>query len=222
MSNSVLIIGEPGSGKSTAIRNLDPSETFIINIIGKPLPFRGYKKKYIPINADATEGNYYQSDNFAKIIRLIKVINQKRQDIKNLIIDDFQYTMCNEFMQRATEGGYTKFTEIGKHAWEIVNELEFIDERFHIYILSHSEVTNEGIYKAKTIGKMLDNIVSFEGLFAIVFHSLVIDGQYKFQTQYDGKYICKAPMGMFPKYIDNDLAEINKIIDNYNNEDVEM
>jgi len=32
MSTSILIIGESGTGKSTAIRTLDPRETFIINI----------------------------------------------------------------------------------------------------------------------------------------------------------------------------------------------
>ena len=67
-------------------------------------------------------------------MRVIKLVNEKRPDIKNLIIDDWQYTMCNEFMRRATETGFTKFTEIGQHAWLIIRSL--VDCR-RIYIASY-------------------------------------------------------------------------------------
>ena len=50
MAQSTLIIAESGSGKSTSIRNLEPKETFIINIANKPLPFRGWKKNYTQIS----------------------------------------------------------------------------------------------------------------------------------------------------------------------------
>ena len=45
-SNAVLVLGKTGSGKSTSIENLDPSETFIINVVGKELPFKGGRAKY--------------------------------------------------------------------------------------------------------------------------------------------------------------------------------
>ena len=46
MAQSVLVIAESGAGKSTAIRNLRPEETFIINVANKPLPFKGWKNLY--------------------------------------------------------------------------------------------------------------------------------------------------------------------------------
>ena len=46
MAQGILVIAESGSGKSTSIENLDPKETFIINISGKALPFKGWKSKY--------------------------------------------------------------------------------------------------------------------------------------------------------------------------------
>lgn len=40
MAESVLVIADSGSGKSTSGRNLDPKETFWINIANKPLPLK--------------------------------------------------------------------------------------------------------------------------------------------------------------------------------------
>jgi len=120
MSNTSLIIGESGTGKSTSIRNLNPEETFIINVLNKPLPFRGYKNQYKMVSADGATGNYYASNKYENIVLVINKINAKRLDIKTLIIDDFQYLMANEFMSRALERGYDKFSEIGKHAYDLL------------------------------------------------------------------------------------------------------
>lgn len=223
MSNTLLVIGESGSGKSASLQLLDPSETFIINVLDKPLPFRGYKKKYVRINADATEGNYYASDDHNKIMRIIKIIQEKRPDIKNLVIDDWQYTMCNEFMRRGTETGFTKFTEIGQHAWSIIKALTDCREDLYCFVLSHSGMDNNGKYKCKSIGKMLDEKITIEGMFTIVLHTQIMDGAYRFLTQHDGNHIAKSPQGMFTdKYINNDLALVKQKIHDYYYEDIQM
>lgn len=88
---TIAIVGESGSGKSTSLRNLDPTETFIISTTGKPLPFRGWRKKYIKLAKDANgnyTGNYYTSSAWDKIIKILKVINSKMPHIKQVIIDD--------------------------------------------------------------------------------------------------------------------------------------
>lgn len=41
MANLIAIVGASGTGKSSSIRTLNPSETFIINVASKPLPFKG-------------------------------------------------------------------------------------------------------------------------------------------------------------------------------------
>ena len=222
MSNTSLIIGESGTGKSTSISNLNPSETFIINVLDKPLPFRGYKKNYIAIKDwNDIVGNYYASDEFAKIINCIKMVNQKRPEIKNLVIDDWQYTMCNEFMRRATENGFTKFTEIGQHAWSIIKALTDCREDLYCFVLSHSDTDTNGKYKCKSIGKMLDEKITIEGMFTTVLHTQIMDGAYRFLTQNDGSHIAKSPQGMFEdKYIGNDLAFVKSKMNDYYNEDV--
>lgn len=221
MSNTSLIIGESGTGKSTSIRNLLPEETFVINILDKPLPFKGFKKNYTRLSSDGTTGNYYPTDDHATILRVIKTVNSKRLEIKNLLIDDFQYTMANEFMRNASVKGYEKFTEIGKHAWEIVNELVKCRPDLNCFVLSHSENDGTGKMKCKTIGKMLDDKITLEGMFTVVLHTIVRDGQYKFLTNADGSHIAKSPMGMFDeREIDNDLAYVNKQMAAYFDEDV--
>lgn len=221
MSNTLLIMGESGSGKSTSIRNLNPKETFIINVIDKPLPFKGFKKNYTCLSADGKTGNYYATDDYNSIIRVINGINKNRLDIKNLIIDDWQYTMCNEFMRRATERGYDKFTEIGQHAWNIIRNLTLCREDLECYVLSHTDVDSNGKIKCKTIGKMLDDKITVEGMFTIVLHALIMDGNYKFLTQNDGTHIAKSPMSMFQdKYIDNDLSFVKLKMKNYFEEDI--
>src|ERR1043165_2579312 len=118
MSNTVLVIGESGSGKSSSIENFKPEETFIINVLGKPLPFKGAHAKYKPVSDDRSTGNVFCTDDYEKISKAVKFIDLKRPDIKNLIIDDFSYLMTNEFMTRCTERGFDKYSEMAKHTWE--------------------------------------------------------------------------------------------------------
>lgn len=221
MSNTSLIIGESGTGKSTSLRDLEPKETFIINVLNKPLPFKGFKKHYIKLSPDGSTGNYYASDDYSTIIKVIKLVSEKRPDIKNLIIDDWQYTMGNEFMRRATETGFTKFTEIGQHAWSIIRTLINCRDDLFCFVLSHSDSDAHGRMKCKSIGKMLDEKITIEGMFTVVLHTQIMDGNYRFLTQNDGSYIAKSPMGMFEdKYIDNSLAYVRGKMTHYFNEDI--
>jgi hypothetical protein len=221
MAICTLVIGEPGTGKSTSIRNLKAEETFIINVVDKPLPFKGFFKGYKAITKENPEGNYYATDNYETIKRIIESVNSKKPHIKNLIIDDFQYIMCNEFMRRAKEKGFEKFTEIGMQAWEVINTLNKTRPDLNCYILTHSDIDSAGKTKMKTIGKMLEEKASLEGRFIIVLHTIVSEGGYRFLTQHDGAHLARSPLGMFKdRYIPNDLAYVNEKIYQYHNEDI--
>ena len=60
------------------------------------------------------------------------------------------------------------------------------------------------------------------GLFTYVFYAMAVPGdgerlEYKFLTNSDGEHVAKTSMGMFEDLlIDNDMAEIIKVIDAYN------
>lgn len=227
MSNTVLVIGQSGSGKSTSLRSLDPKTTFIINVLDKPLPFRGFKKNYIPIrsvmddNGNKTggyEGNYFASDNWDNIVKTISIVNHKRPDITTIVIDDWQYILAYEFMRRVGEKGFDKFSELASHGWQTINACLATRPTLTCFILAHSDVDNMGRSKCKTIGKMLDEKITIEGLFTTVLHSRVVDGNYLFQTQFDNEYLAKSPIGMFEELlIPNDLQMVKEAIENYYN-----
>jgi len=215
MGNATLILGESGSGKSTSLRDLDNKTTVIINVLDKPLPFKGYKSKY-----NMESKNYLATDNAEMILRAIKKLNDERLDVKTLVIDDFQYILANEYMRRASEVGYRKFTDIGSNAWKIVKALTEARDDLDCFILTHNYVDVDGKSKIRTIGKMLDDKVNLEGMFTVILHTMLVDNEYKFLTNSDGIHMAKSPMGMFTdKIIDNNLLNVKKTINNYNQED---
>jgi hypothetical protein len=199
MGIGILILGESGSGKSTSIRNL--KNAGIINVYGKPLPF---KEK----NAGLKVANEHNWD------AIMRMLETAKTDI--IVIDDFQGILVNQFMARAKETGFQKFTEMGVSYYNIIRKVESMPEHKRVYFLSHLERDSQGHEKIKTLGKMLDNNVTVEGLFTIVLKSCLVDGKHFFQTHNSGYDTVKSPMGMFADdFIPNDIAEIDKIICEY-------
>lgn len=223
MSEIIAVVGQTGTGKSTSIENLDPKETIVINIIGKSLPFRGWLKKYTPLTKEG--GNFYVSADSDKISKVLRLISETRKEIKVIVIDDFQYLMSSEFMNRSAEQGWQKFTDIGRHAWDVISTAKELRQDIRVFILSHDEVIAETYpprRKIKTIGKMLDEKVTLEGLFTVVLFTDVTKDkdkgglQYRFITQNDGTTTAKSPKGMFPELmIPNDLALVIGMIEKY-------
>lgn len=198
MGLPVLILGASGSGKSTSLRNFSKGEVCVLNVAGKPLPFRG--------NLDTVNNATYES------------IGQtlKKNEFKTYVVDDSQYLLAFEMFDRAKETGYGKFTDI---ALRFRNMLSYVirntPDDCIVYFLHHIEETDTGKIKAKTVGKMLDNQLTVEGLFSIVLLASTDGTHYKFTTQSDGATTAKSPMGMFEKEIDNDLKFVDETIRDY-------
>ena len=226
MAQSTLIIANSGSGKSTSIRNLNPEETFIINPANKTLPFRGWKKNYKLITKENKNGNMSNVCSAAGIIKCMKHVNANMPHIKNLIIDDWQYMSAFEYFDRAHEKGYDKFTQIATNLAAVARMPRELREDLYVFFMTHSEeidVNGVKFVKAKTVGKMIDNSLTLEGLFSTVLFGVVKkldDGtiKYGFETQTNGENSCKSPMDMFDEtFIPNDLQYVIGCMKAYEN-----
>lgn len=184
------------------MRNFDKDELGVVNVQGKILPFKG-----------SGSFDIVNTDDSSDIVKAIKDMAKKH---KSIVVDDFQYVMANEFMRRATERGYDKFTEIARHAWDIADCVRTLPADIIVYVLCHTDTDQDGFEKLKTIGKLLDEKIVLEGMSTIVLKTAVSDGQYMFLTQNNGKDTVKSPAGMFPAYaIDNDLKYVDQKIRSY-------
>jgi len=226
MADSVLVIADSGTGKSTSIRTLDPKETFIINIANKPLPFQGWKSKYTQISKANKDGNITSASSSAGIVKAIQHVDKNMPHIKTLVVDDWQYMSSFEYFDRANEKGYDKFTQIAANLAMVAKLPKDLRDDLTVFFLTHSEdstdINGNRKVKAKTIGKMIDNTLTLEGLFSIVLFGKVNkndDGEleYGFETQNNGENTCKSPMGMFEdKFIPNDLQLVKDCIEEHN------
>jgi len=222
MATGILIIAESGSGKSTSIEGLNPKETFIINVANKPLPFKGWKSKYVTWTKENPTGNLFEKANPESIEAALKYVNDKRPEINTIVVDDFQYMSSFEFFDKVDEKGYEKFTKIGAHLAKIVRMPKDMREDLQIFFLTHAEeatdIEGKKKFKAKTIGKMVDEKLTLEGLFSIVLFGKVKKNKegeirYVFETQTNGENTCKSPRGMFDTVeIANDLALVKKAV----------
>lgn len=209
MSIATLILGSSGSGKSTSLRNLDPSKTLLIQCIKKPLPFKavGWKVRL----SLKSEGNVIQTSDPALIEKLMR-----SSPHEVVVVDDYQAVMVNELMNRSSEKGYDKFTDIGKNAWNIFNAAGSLSESRRVYIMAHTNTDEFGNVRMKTVGKLVDQHIVPEGFFTIVLRTEVVNGQYTFRTQTNGQDCCKSPIGMFDDLsIPNDLAEVDKAVTDF-------
>ena len=201
MGIAVLVLGESGSGKSASMRNFKQSDVSILNVASKPLPFKnvnGLKK--------ANKATY----------GMIKGAVSSNRTL-SYVIDDAQYLMAFESFEKANEIGYTKFTLMAKNYQEMLRYIqEETPDDTIVYVLQHIETTEDGKVKAKTLGKMLDQQLTVEGLFTIVLLCVADEKGHYFITQSDGTNPCKSPMGMFDDVkIDNDLKMVDEIIREY-------
>ena len=198
MGIGVLIEGYSGSGKSTSMRNCTADRFGIINVQGKPLPFRTTLKTY-------------NTDNYFDIIPALK-----QAKTPSIVIDDSQYLMSHEYMNRATEKGYDKYSQIGANFFQLLETIRKLPDDRIVYMMHHIELDEGGREKAKTVGKMVDNYIVVEGCFTIVLKAIATTDGYFFRTKTNGADAVKTPMGMFnDEQIDNDLLMVDDIIREY-------
>lgn len=221
-SKLIGIVGATGTGKSTAIKHLNPKETYIINTAKKELPFKGSDKLY-----NAESKNYKEVDEITEITRLLINISEKALHIKTIIIEDANYMMSFRMADKANESGFQKFTIMAKDMVDLFRATRKLRDDLKIFYFSHPDAIEDGGeivgYKMKTSGKMLDNQINLEGLITTCLYTHVEENKdgsmnYYFLTNRFRKIPAKTPDGMFADIkIPNNLQIVSDAIDAYYN-----
>lgn len=194
----VLLIGQSGSGKSTSLRNFKGDEVAVVNVLGKPLPFK----------SDIKAG---KCDDYATILKAIANTPKK-----TIVIDDANYLITNEFMNKSSVKGFDKYNEMGNNFFNLINGIKNIQGGKTVYLIMHEDTDESGNVKPKTIGKLLDDKVNIQGMFTICIRSMYDNGNYIFRLKTNGQDCVKTPFGMFESdLMENDLKEFDKVVREY-------
>lgn len=223
MATPILIMGPPGTGKTTSIQNLNPTETFIIHADGKPIPLPGSKTNYKTIykengKLDLQKSNYFETTDPVIVLELMKAISAKRPDIKTIIIDTITSILVHQFMTRLKEKGFEKFGDFAKDAYDIMRISRQLRDDLVIVIMSHVEYNYDSEGDLRTSfkvvgGKLVKEKIEPEYMFHLILYTEVtmVDGkpEYSFLTQNNGKNTCRSPLNLFKEYrIPNDLQNV--------------
>lgn len=230
MGQRIAIVGAPTKGKSTSalpnkelnIEGLKPEETIIITFSGKQLPVRGANKLYPRDLAISKGGRFWYCEDVKHLPKVIKFISESRPEIKNILFEDMQFSMSNEYMARAKENGYNKFVDIGVNFAAWMRAVQDSREDLYCWIIWHPENAEKGLYNMKTLGGMVDSYLSPEGLMDLILHADCEKSgnkmDYFLVTNNDGRYPARTPSGMFTDlHIPNDLGKVRKAIEEYYN-----
>ena len=218
MSKVIGCMGESGSGKTTAMRNLPPEETFYIDCDKKGLNWKGWKKAY-----NSKAANYWASDSFSIVSNLLDKIDKedKFKKVKYVVIDTINGMMVAEEMRiLAMQSGDKRsaWSDLAQNGWALVNKALTLRDDLTVIILCHSETISDdnGIIKTriKTNGRKLEKLV-LESKMTTVVWSVRQDGKYKFILSADGS-TCKVPMGAFNvDECENDIMVVIKALEDF-------
>lgn len=214
MARVIGIIGESGSGKTTACRNLDPKTTFYIDCDKKGLSWKGWRKQYSEENK-----NYYSTNFPSSVLQILNKVNDDpSRRIKTVVIDTINGVMVAEEMRNAKVQGYGKWTDLAQYVWEIFEYALTMRDDVTVIILCHSitDTDDNGIVftHIRTNGRKLEKIV-LESKLTTVLLAECKDGNYIFHTRADRSTV-KTPIGAFDQdEIPNDVVEVIKALEEY-------
>ena len=201
-------MGESGSGKTTAMRTLNPKETYYIDCDGKGLSWKGWRQQYNEANI-----NYFRCDKQDTILAVMKKISKEKPEIKNVVIDTANSIMVADEFRRMKEKGYDKWVDLGMAVYEIVTTASRLRDDLDIIVLFHTqtekdESTGKQFVRFLTNGKML-NKVGLEKYFTTVLLSRCNDeGEFVFETKGTNSTV-KTPLGAFASdSIPNDMQAV--------------
>lgn len=214
MSKMICVIGESGSGKTTAMRTLDPKTTYYIDCDKKGLAWKGWKEQY-----NSKNKNFFSNRDIPTVNAVLQGVAEKRPDIKTVVIDTLNTCMVDkEIKELGNKEGYGKWIDLAQFVWTLCESAATMRDDLTVIIVMHSETVRDELgysfTRIKTNGRKLEKVV-LESLFGVVLLAKCKeDGSYVFETKAK-QSTAKAPMGAFEKdEIPNDMqAVLNALAD---------
>ncbi len=215
MSRVIGLMGESGSGKTTAMRTLDPKTTFYIDCDGKGLSWKGWKEQY-----NAKNMNYWKTDITQSVQSMLDKIStdEKFKHIKVVVIDTINGLMVADEVRRMKEKNFDKWMDLAQCIWGLLDQAHKLRDDLTVILVCHSQTQKEDdgytFTRIKTSGKKLDKLC-IESKLTTVLHAEAKDGEYIFRTRARNS-TCKTPMGAFDtEEIPNDMSLVLKALEEY-------
>lgn len=213
MSTVILIMGEPGQGKTTSMQNLNPETTVYFDCDKKGLPWRGWRKQY-----SKEKENYFATSNAGVIYNALESIDKEKPEIKTVVVDTLNWIMIDEEFKRMKEKGYDKWQDLAFSVKALISKAKQLRDDLMAVFVAHTqtETDDSGMIftRMKTSGKKLEKI-SVESMFNTVLLAKCVDGHYFFETQARNS-TARSPMGAFETFeIDNDIVEVIKVLEEF-------
>lgn len=209
------IMGDSGSGKTTAFRNIDPKTTMYVDCDKKGLSWKGWKKFFNEENK-----NYLVTDKPATARAMLKKVNEEPgfKHIKNIVFDTINGLMVADEMRRSKEKGYDKWQDLATCIYYLIDDALVVRPDLNVFFIAHTQTdlddTGYKFTHIKTSGKKLDKIV-VESKLNTVLLAKCVDGKYLFETQSE-RSTAKSPLGMFEsKEIPNDINIVLKAVNEF-------
>lgn len=215
MGNVIGIMGDSGSGKTTAFRNIDPKTTVYVDCDKKGLSWKGWKNDF-----NAENKNYIVTDSPHVALDVLVKVNKLNDlsHVKTVVFDTINGLMVADEMRRSKEKGFDKWQDLAVCIYNLVDYALVTRPDLTVIFIAHSQtdMTDSGYQftHIKTSGKKLDKIV-LESKFSTVLLAKCVDGKYLFETQSD-RSTAKSPLGLFSeREIENDINIVLKAIEEF-------
>ena len=210
----VLIVGDSGTGKSTAIRRLPPEKTVILNTELKALPMQNHDEfKVVDINT------YKMLDNALRFYA-----SEKGEAFDFVVLDSF--TSMTEITDRYTNAIYTGF-DVWKNynllIYDVINRLKQLKQQ--VFVMGIPEQKAEGFNDFKKFIKVKGNELKYGAIekeFAIVLYTAPVYDEesgemedVEFVYRPNKKNTAKAPIGLFDRRPKNDAMFVSERINEF-------
>ena len=206
MSRAICLMGESGSGKTTAMRTLDPAETYYIDCDGKGLSWKGWRDQY-----NTAAKNYIRTDDQSKVLSLMHGINGKCPNIHNIVIDTINSIMIADERRRINEKTYDKWSDLAWSVYDICILASQLRDDLNVIILAHTQTevdenSGERFTRILTNGKKLNKIGLEKYFTTVLLCKKGADG-FVMETS-SNRSTAKTPMGAFEELeIPNDMKQ---------------